>query len=365
MEYTMPDYYKKFSCIGEKCEDTCCAGWSIVIDEKSLEKYRRFPGIFGNRLHNSIDWKEGTFLQRNRRCAFLNEENLCDLYLEAGQDMLCRTCHTYPRHIEEYEDIREISLSLSCPEAARIILGNPDPVRFITKTRDTKPEEYEYFDYLLFTKLLDARDVMIRIAQKRNMNIRVRMAMILALAHDMQQRISKGELFGIDELLERYAGEHAPEKFERILHKKLKEEAPDDREYLQILYLLEVLREDWTVYLLQAERRMKNSRKNSVDAVILEQILVYFLYVYFAGAVYDARPFEKVKLAVYSTMMILKFLQSEKIEPDFEKTVDIAHRYAREIEHSDKNLHILEREFLTSPIFRLEPMLGWLMKTDE
>ena len=72
---------------------------------------------FRNRLHNDIDWKQHVFRQYNRRCAFLNEENLCDIYTEAEPEMFCRTCRNYPRHIEEFEGLREISLSLSCPEA--------------------------------------------------------------------------------------------------------------------------------------------------------------------------------------------------------------------------------------------------------
>ena len=31
---TVPDYYKKFSCIADKCPDTCCAGWEIVVDDE-------------------------------------------------------------------------------------------------------------------------------------------------------------------------------------------------------------------------------------------------------------------------------------------------------------------------------------------
>ena len=67
MEYIYPDYYKKFQCIAEKCEDTCCAGWGIAIDGKSLEKYKNFKGGFGNRLRNSIDWKEKSFEQVGKR----------------------------------------------------------------------------------------------------------------------------------------------------------------------------------------------------------------------------------------------------------------------------------------------------------
>ncbi len=362
MEYTIPDYYRKFSCIGKDCEDTCCAGWSIVIDEKSLAEYHRFPGLFGNRLRNSIDWKEGTFRQRQRRCAFLNDENLCDIYLEAGRDKLCKTCRTYPRHIEEFEGAREISLSLSCPEAARIILGNKRTVQFVTKTKETRAEEYEYFDYLLYTKLLDIRELMIRIAQNRETDIRVRMSMVLSLAHDMQQRIDRGEIFGIDALLERYGREDSAAGFEKVLRKKIESKETDHSEYLRTLYLLEVLREEWTDYLIRTEQRLTKKWKNSVDDIILEQILVYFLFVYFVGAVYDERPYEKAKLAVYSTMMIMELIQAEETEPDFAVIVDIAHRYAREIEHSDNNLHILEEEFLNNPIFKLERMLEWIMR---
>ena len=39
MLYTIPDYYNEFSCIAGDCPDTCCAGWQIVIDKKSLKKY--------------------------------------------------------------------------------------------------------------------------------------------------------------------------------------------------------------------------------------------------------------------------------------------------------------------------------------
>lgn len=113
MEITRPDYYKEFSCIAGACPDTCCAGWQIVIDDKSLKKYKRVKGTFRNRLHNDIDWKEKVFRQYEKRCAFLNEDSLCDIYSEVGKRMLCDTCRKYPRHIEEFEGLREYSLSVS------------------------------------------------------------------------------------------------------------------------------------------------------------------------------------------------------------------------------------------------------------
>ena len=69
MEYVYPDYYRQFTCIGGKCPDTCCAGWEIVIDDKTLEKYKKYPGGFGNRLRNSINFITPSGIwQRVSRC---------------------------------------------------------------------------------------------------------------------------------------------------------------------------------------------------------------------------------------------------------------------------------------------------------
>ena len=92
MHYTIPNYYREFSCVADRCADTCCAGWEIAIDPASLARYRRTDGPLGNRLHNSIAWKKGSFKQYGGRCAFLDESGLCDLYAEGGQGMLCKTC---------------------------------------------------------------------------------------------------------------------------------------------------------------------------------------------------------------------------------------------------------------------------------
>ena len=80
MRYLKPHFYDKFVCTAGDCPDTCCAGWQIMIDEDSLKKYKNVQGEFGKRLHNSINWEEECFCQNERRCAFLNDGNMCDLY---------------------------------------------------------------------------------------------------------------------------------------------------------------------------------------------------------------------------------------------------------------------------------------------
>ena len=47
MKYLKPYFYDKFICTAGDCPDTCCAGWQIMIDEESLERYGREAGEFG------------------------------------------------------------------------------------------------------------------------------------------------------------------------------------------------------------------------------------------------------------------------------------------------------------------------------
>ena len=168
MQITKPTFCNEFSCIAGSCPDTCCAGWQIMIDQNSLKKYRHCKGSFRNRLLNDIDWKEHSFRHYQKRCAFLNEDNLCDIYSEAGKDMLCDTCRKYPRHIEEFEGLRELSLSLSCPEAARIFLSHKEKITFRTVEKETPEETYDDFDYFLFTALMDTRDYLFSVIQDRS-----------------------------------------------------------------------------------------------------------------------------------------------------------------------------------------------------
>ena len=56
MLYTRPDYYKEFTCTAEQCEDTCCAGWQIVIDSASMKKYRGEKSAYKKKLYHSIHW---------------------------------------------------------------------------------------------------------------------------------------------------------------------------------------------------------------------------------------------------------------------------------------------------------------------
>ncbi len=315
-------------------------------------------GGFGNRLRNEIDWKEGVFKQYGKRCAFLNEDNLCDIYLEGGETMFCRTCRMYPRHVEEFEGLREISLSLSCPVAAEMILGCKEPVHFLHAVNPEVTEEYPDFDFFLFTKLMDARTVIFQILQNRKKPLKLRLAVILALSHDLQERIDKHALFQIDKLLERYSGPHMWEWFSEKL-KKYENQGEIRRKTIGSLFVilnhLEVLCDDWKVHIKDArqiildeeEKEMTFERMQSVFTDIIgEQIMAYFIFTYFCGAVYDGKAYGKMKFAFAGLIFIRELVRAayiqNKEELEFSDVLAVARRYAREVEHSDFNKSKME-----------------------
>ena len=134
----IPDFYDSFHCIGGKCPDNCCIGWELDIDDDTYEYYRSVQGPFGERLRENMSGAEKSSesesvsfrLQVDGRCPFLNSENLCDICLELGPDALCRICTDYPRYSFEWGDTIEKSLTLSCPEAGRLLFLNDIPVHF-------------------------------------------------------------------------------------------------------------------------------------------------------------------------------------------------------------------------------------------
>lgn len=381
MQITYPDYYKEFSCTADKCKDTCCAGWGIVIDDNTLKKYRQVKGAFGKRLRQEIDWKEKSFCQKAGRCAFLNQRNLCDIYTQLGEKAFCDTCRRYPRHIEEFENLREISLSLSCPEAAEIILGRQEKVRFLTGEKGASEESYEEFDFFLFDKLMDARSFLLEVLQNRNHPIEHRIGAALGFSHDIQRRILHQEIFRIDELIERYQAENAMERIGRKLENyrgSVREKILIMDEMMEALNRLEVLNPQFPE-LVRESRRILYERGNiwyqsqfqmfrenvSEYRIILEQLMVYFVFTYFCGAVYDENAYAKMKMAVISTLFLREWMMAAWIkrgkELNLSQIVELSYRYSRELEHSDLNLNTMEEMLGKDSLFSMKNLLTVLM----
>ena len=80
--------------------------------------------------------------------------------------------------------------------------------------------------------------------------------------------------------------------------------------------------------------------------IILEQLLVYFVFTYFCGAVYDDNIIGKIRMAVDSVTIIYEMFAAKWTEQNgclsSKDIQQIVYRYSRELEHSDVNLEIME-----------------------
>lgn len=136
----MPRFVERFRCIGPSCEDTCCSGWTIFIDKKTYKAYRADAGPGLDQLKNNIERRDdpantGEYaliktIGPQRQCSAL-QDGMCSVHAHLGESYLSHTCHTYPRTNRYLLGQAEQSISLSCPEAARLALLAEDALDFV------------------------------------------------------------------------------------------------------------------------------------------------------------------------------------------------------------------------------------------
>jgi lysine-N-methylase len=78
---------------------------------------------------NSSDDNYARITLSGAGCPFLSE-GLCSIQKKLGEQYLSKMCATYPRVMSLVDDVLYRSLHLSCPEAARIMLLDPNPMQF-------------------------------------------------------------------------------------------------------------------------------------------------------------------------------------------------------------------------------------------
>ena len=143
MKYHKPSFFDQFKCIGSACTDTCCAGWEIEVDETTAEGYLTEKGEFGDRLRREIGSEPGEyfFKLQNNRCPFLNKENLCDIFINLGEDRLCDICREHPRFYNWFGDYTEVGLGLCCEEAERLLFSDSKPLTFVEEVTQDEDDE--------------------------------------------------------------------------------------------------------------------------------------------------------------------------------------------------------------------------------
>ncbi len=325
--------YESFECLADKCPDTCCSGWLIQIDEDSLEWYKDLEKEKPSLMANKIDWSEGCFCNReNGDCAFLMESGLCELQKTMGEEALCYTCDMYPRHVEEFPEVREYSLSVSCPANALALVKKKEFYR-LTETEDEQednPEDYEDFNELLFEHLLKCRRAIILILEMSDITFVEKSRLIIGTMCRIQDALDEGDWDAIDDILDDpMAGE-------------------DDlkaRDYQRILGNLEALDETFAAWMQQA-LDSEELGEQICDDFTMALLCEYFIYTYFCGAAYNGYVYALAREAIFFAKLINLLMAARKRELKHELSDEerawVVYKFSRELEHSDENLNALQ-----------------------
>lgn len=376
MIFRYPNYYEKFSCIAGACEDTCCAGWEIDIDDQSYEYYKTVGGTFGETLRENIKEYEkdeedayeshGFVLKEDRRCPFLDENQLCVIYRELGEQALCDVCTDTPRDFLEYGGARELALSASCPEAGRLIYKNQDKMQVVEREiSEPFPWEETQDEQILAEEIRFARDLAIAILQNRSIRVEERICACLEYAKKVQDCLNQDSIVDIHKI--------PKESYFKDVTAVEQTDGLEEKQYglflerLRLFSSLESIRTEWDELLLRFQKRYIDSpdgrkqyrtdRKAYDDALNeknreyeKEHLIVYYCFLCLARCVDDYDFLGKMKLAVTSFLMVRDMNTLRMAEQNGVFTVDdqviTARIYAKEVEHSEWNLEYMADEFL-------------------
>ena len=351
MKNTFPNYYKEFRCIADKCPDTCCADWEVVVDDNSLTKYSALSGSYAKILRSRIsvdDDGDTVFSPVNGRCPFLLDNGLCEMYIEIGEGFLCKTCRLFPRHITYFGARTETGISLSCPEAARLILRDR-PIEFLTEETDGFPEPTSIDPNLYFT-LLEARKISIDVLQNRKFSIEKRISAFLMLCNEIAPYIRKNDCDSVREILKKDFLLCENISFNQSRAKRV------NAKLLCDFSSLEMLDTQWKTALEEAFSAFEIRRCGNE----FENLMIYFVFRYFMLAVFDRSLLPKAKFAVVSFLVIrrlVSFAEEKKSE-----RIKAMQKYSKEVEHSALNMEYLENQIRKSRCYSVENLLNLLQE---
>ncbi len=320
----VPNYYQSFHCIASACKHSCCVGWEIDVDAQTLACYDTVTGEMGKRLRESIDREADPpcfKLTPAERCPFLNENGLCDLITELGEESLCHICDDHPRFRNVLPDRVELGLGLCCEAAAKLILSQTEPFSVVELPHEKAAherhahEDREELDDLT-ASLIAYREALIPLLQDRSRPLSDRIRHVFAEC-DINLKESETDTFG---------------SFSDIA---------------ALLRDMERLDPAWDTYLNALEKLTENplSELNVETSVAYENLICYFLYRYMTTDAEFWPDAERTRtaFAVICTV-IIHAIHRATGGKDLDSLCEIARMFSSEIEYSEENLERLMGE---------------------
>lgn len=369
MKYHKPSFFDQFKCIGSACTDTCCAGWEIEVDETTAQGYLAEKGAFGDRLRREIGSEPGEyfFKLKNNRCPFLNKENLCDIFINLGEDRLCDICREHPRFYNWFGDYTEVGLGLCCEEAERLLFSDSKPLTFVeevhTDASDLLDDESEECE-----QMLEERKAIFSILQNRKKNIGARLKrLLLQLPYADEMLLLTVPILEWDD----------PESIPKLDYNANPSTTTLKSSALFLIRFfggMESLDETWPSMMKELEQNIdKLVDTNNTNAFLkflkgenrlyeYEHIAVYLVYRYYPEILFDGQIEAKILFAAASIcLLFLMDLQCFQKNTAYtqQDRIELVRRFSKEIEYCPENMERFEKccteqyEDLLNSIFNL------------
>lgn len=385
-----PSYLKEFKCIGGKCEDNCCGYWHIYIDKKTFEKYenikneemKRFvnENILVREKCNTIKNDYGQIrLGRDKICPFLNNENYCSLQVELGEEYLSNVCTVFPRVINKIDDFYEISLDVSCMEAAKILLLKEEGIsfeeeeisigkHFFTFHIDTNSEKVKDTNYRYIKEI---REKSIAIIKNREYSLIQRLYMLGYFLDHVRRELCYN-YYNVKEFIDKYNISSFRKEFKRnnenymlqlsFYRQVLEKFCEYEEEYSD--YFKSQIKEIRAAYRLdKAESLIENSElfikayeyceENIIErySYIFENYLVNHMFKEFFpfsenDIVFDGYIMMLIRFSYIKLILVGQFIYNGEI--CIEKIVRLIQALSKEIEHNEeylKNILLYLKEY--------------------
>ena len=326
-----PDYYDTFRCLASACPDSCCKEWAVQVDEESAQRYLAIPGELGEHLRSSMVEEDGDTilaLTPDKRCPMWQEDGLCRIQAQMGEDYLCHTCKQFPRLRHDYGDFVELGLELSCPEAARLILEGSSSM---VTTEFPSDEESEY-DKEAMDILRRTRSEALAFLDRGEVSIGKALAVLLIYGYAVQEEIDGGEPAYLDPnaMLRQAASIATAGNIDLIL---------------DFYRSLEILTPHWQGRLAQPCPAPWDEK--------IRHLARYFIHRYWLQAVSDYDLVGRVKLMILSCLVI------KSLGGDLAQTAQL---YSKEIENDADNVDAILDGAYTSPALTDISLLGLLLE---
>lgn len=316
-------------------------------------------------------------LKGKKRCAMLNDHNLCDLYTALGEEALCEVCTEYPRFSLIYGDVEQKALSLSCEEVGRILFERTEPEKLVDIELPGNCDDGEEDPaYVAFMEWVQQESV--NILQNRTHNIPERMREFLAWCDRVQTVINYAQAKEDMSVLADWRYEDAGHELREWEQKNI-----EGKRSRFVHFLMKILRNVlrflpiWKSWMRNGFTPRKNSkscitkipmirflteymRSSDYSELGYEHLLVYFVYRYLMNSIYDYDILSYAKMIVMATLVVRdmdaarfyrnggKFTMSDRI--------DVARIFSKEVEHSEGNAQDLKEMCMMEEIAKVDAL---------